>query len=210
MSIKIGKYLRSLIVISLLVTFTTVLIHDPLLISYGHWLSPSNSKAIGDIAICLGGGNRTETGVKLFVNGQVKALYADGIDKQNLMEIASANGLPFNKVYWGGYTMNTFDEALTFRRTINSVNFPYQKVVIVSDKYHLQRSKWAFRQVLGKDVEITTYSTPSNEAMSDPRWWKHKQSRDWVISETQKFVYYKIYYGFLGSRTPFSPDEILN
>ncbi|MBR8833964.1 MAG: YdcF family protein [Stigonema ocellatum SAG 48.90 = DSM 106950] len=204
-----GKLFRNTIFAGLVVICTSIVVfHEPLLISYGQWLAPSNPQPIGDVVVSLGGGNRIETSLALLAGGQVKALYTDAIDSKQLQEIVTQSGLPSHKIYWGGYPKNTFDEALTFRRTMNSANFPYHQVVIVSDRYHLRRSQWAFRQVLGSDVAITTHATPANEAMSDPRWWKHQESLDWVISETRKSLFYHVYYGLFGSRKPLSPRDL--
>ncbi len=210
--VKPGKFFRNSIVVSLSVVATSiVLFHEPLLISYGQWLSPSNPQPIGDIAVSLGDGGeiRTQTAASLVASGQVKALYADAIDPKHLQEIVARSGLSSSRIYWGGDPKNTFDEALAFRRTMNEANFPYHQVVIVSDRYHLRRSQWAFRQILGSNVEITTYSTPADEVMSDPRWWKHQKSRNWVTSETRKLLFYYVYYGLFSSRTPLSPKDLV-
>jgi uncharacterized SAM-binding protein YcdF (DUF218 family) len=208
---KSSKNIRKTILITLLLlSLNAVIFYKPILISYGNWLSISNPKPFADVAISLGGENRLETAINLLANGKVKIIYIDAVGLEYLEDKVRKSGLPSNKFYWGGSTKNTFDQALTFRRTMNSASFPYRQVVIVSDRYHLRRSQWAFHQVLGANVEVTTYATPANEAMSDPHWWEHKESRDWVISETKKFIFYSVYYGFLGSRSPISPKDFAN
>ena len=201
-----------MILASLLILITSItLFHEPILIYYGQWLAPTNPQPTGDVVVSLGGGqHRIETALSLLESGQVKALYTDAIDPKQLQEIVTKNGLSSSKIYWGGKPKNTFDEALAFHRTMNSANFPYHRVVIVSDRYHLRRSQWVFRQVLGSDIAITTYATPANEAMSDPRWWQHQESLNWVISETKKSLFYWVYYGLFGSRTPLSPRDLAN
>ncbi len=206
---KTRKPFCNIVLISLLLASANLVIfHEPILISYGNWLSISNPKPFADVAVSLGGENRLETAISLLTSGQVKIIYTDAVSLEYLKDKVKKSGLPSSKFYWGGSTKNTFDQALAFRRTMNSVSFPYRQVVIVSDRYHLRRSRWAFRQVLGADIKITTYATPANEAMSDPYWWKHKESRDWVISETKKFMFYSIYYGLLGRRMPLSPKDL--
>jgi uncharacterized SAM-binding protein YcdF (DUF218 family) len=206
-SIKLKKFFLSFVAPSFVVLLIVVITHDPILTSYGQWLSPSNPHAMGDIAVSLGSGNRIRTAVKLLASQKVKAIYADGLERERLMEIVAERGLPTSQVYWGGYTKNTFDEALAFKRVMSEANFNYRQVVIVSDNYHLYRSRWAFRQVLGEGIEITTYATPANKVMFDPQWWKHEYSRDWVFSETKKLLFYWIYYGLFGSRSPLSPRD---
>ena len=208
---KAKSAFKNIVLISLsLVSINVVIFHEPILIKYGNWLAVSNPKPMADVAVSLGNQNRIETALKLLARGQVKVVYVDAIDPKELKTIVNKSGFPSSKFYWGGNTKNTFDEALAFQRTMNSAKFPYRQIVIVSDRYHLRRSQWAFHQVLGANVEITTYATPANEAMSDPYWWKHKQSRDWVISETKKFMFYSIYYGLLGRRSPISPKDFAN
>jgi uncharacterized SAM-binding protein YcdF (DUF218 family) len=206
------KLLRNTILVSLLILATSIVLFcKPILIYYGEWLSPSNPQPVADVVISLAGGeNRLETAVSLLANGQVKALYTDVIDPHVLQEVVTKNGLPSSNIYWGGNPKNTFDEALAFSRTMNSTNFPYHQVVIVSDRYHLRRSLWAFRQVLSSDVKIMTHATPADEVMSDPCWWKHQQSRDWVVSETKKSLFYYLYYGLFGSRIPISPSDLVS
>lgn len=203
-NLKIPKSVRCFVVTSFFVLSILVMIHEPILTSYGRFLSPSNPQPIGDIAVSLGDGIRIETAVNLLASQKVKALYADAIKPELLMKIISERGLLPSQIYWGGYTKNTFDEALAFQRTMRKANFNFRQVVIVSDRYHLYRSRWAFRQVLGEGVEVTTYATPANKVMSDPHWWKYKESRDWVLSETNKLVFYWIYYGLFSSRAPIS------
>ena len=203
-NLKIPKSVRCFVVTSFFVLSILVIIHEPILTSYGRFLSPSNHQPIGGIAVSLGDGIRIETAVNLLASQKVKALYADGIKPELLMKIISERGLLPSQIYWGGYTKNTFDEALAFQRTMRKANFNFRQVVIVSDRYHLYRSRWAFRQVLGEGVEVTTYATPANKVMSDPHWWKYKESRDWVLSETNKLVFYWIYYGLFSSRAPIS------
>ena len=150
--VKFGKFFHSLVAPGLTLLFVVFMIHEPILIRYGQWLSPSNTQAMGDVAVSLGDGKRIETAVNLLASRKVKALYADGIAPEILMAIAVKRGLSSSQIYWGGYTKNTFDEALAFQRTMSKAKFNYRQVVIVSDRYHLYRSQWAFRKVLGQGI----------------------------------------------------------
>ena len=163
---KLGKptYLRLLLVIG----FAAFLLHEPLLISYGQWLAPSTPNPTGDVAVALGDGTRIETAATLLVNGYVKAIYSDSdisvpaqADQKLLAQVIARHSLSPHQIYWGGKVKNTFDEALAFQHIMNSVNFHFRKIVIVSDQYHLRRSQWAFRQILGPNVIIQTYATPT-------------------------------------------------
>lgn len=204
---RVPKPLRFLLIIGL----TAFLLHEPLLISYGRWLAPSTPNPTGDIAVALAGPNRLETAATLLAKRQFKAVYLDSsisepaeADQNLIAEIIAKYRLSPHQIYWGGKVKNTFDEALAFQRTMNSANFHFHQIVIVSDRYHLRRSQWAFRQVLEPNVKILTYATP---AMSDPYWWHDKKSRKFVSSETRKLIFYWLYYGLFKSRTPLSPID---
>lgn len=209
-TIRCVKHLSWLIAIGL----AFFLFQEPLLISYGEWLAPSTPEPTGDVAVALGNGTRIETAATLLVKGRVKAIYSDSdislnaqSEQETLAQLIAKYKLLPEQIYWGGKVKNTFDEALAFRSTLKIAGFKLRQIVIVSERYHLRRAQWAFRQVLEPDITIQTYPTPANNAMSDPYWWHHKQSRDWVESETRKLIFYWLYYGFFGSQTPLSLRE---
>ena len=54
--------------------------------------------------------------------------------------------------------------------------------------------------MLGKDIQVSAYSTPSSPEIADLEWWKYQAARQQVISETQKLLFYKFYYGLLGKK----------
>ena len=123
--LKIPKFFRWFVIISFFVLSILVITHEPILTSYGRFLSPSNPQAMGDIAVSLGDGIRIETAVNLLATQKVQALYADGIKPELLMRIIRERGLSPSQVYWGGYAKNTFDEALAFQRTMSKAKFNY-------------------------------------------------------------------------------------
>ena len=139
--------------------------------------------------------------------------YAAGIDesKSDLKQyrrIFEQYDIPQEKLYCGELVESTFHEAQAFKRKLQEVNHPVEKIVLVSDRYHLRRGIWSFRQVLGKDIEIAAHSTPSSPEMADPQWWKHPEARDFVFSETKKMVFYFLYYNLLNQQNLITHGDV--
>ena len=187
------------------VIFIAAITWKPLAIRYGKWLAAGEENPTGDLSVLLSGSNqRLETLIDLYNRGNVKGIYyAGGIDEkksdlEGYRDIFAKYDLPSDRLYCGDLVESTFDEAKTFRRKLKDITQPVDKIVLVSDRYHLRRGIWSFKDVLGEDIEVTAYSTPSSPEIADPQWWKHEASRQQVMSETKKLVFYKFYYGLLG------------
>ena len=185
--------------------FIAVISWKPIAINYGKWLAAGEENPTGDLSVLLSGSNeRLETLIDLYNKGNVKGIYyAGGIDEkipelEGYRDIFAKYNLPSDRLYCGDLVESTFDEAQTFQRKLEDIQQPVDKIVLVSDRYHLRRGVWSFEKVLGEDIEVTAYSTPSSPKIADPQWWKHEAARKQVISETKKLAFYKLYYGLLG------------
>lgn len=198
--VNLRKYL---IVVFLFATLSVI--HVPLLVAYGNWLSPSTIDPTSDIAVALGSiNNRLGTAIGLLKGGYVKALYVDDLTQKEFTEAISKHNIPAYKAHWGGEsaTVNTtFGEALAFRDTMSRQRFSYRQIVIVSNKYHLRRAQWSFQLILPK-VKVKTYAVPESNTNANVYWWQHQNSWRWVVKETQKLGFYWFYYGLLGNRIP--------
>lgn len=187
----------------------------PLATSYGNWLAAGESNPKGDLSVLLSGSEeRLETLIGLYTKGNVEGIYyAAGIDEK-LADLESYRGifakydLPSDRLYCGELVESTFDEAQAFQRKLKEIQDPVDKIVLVSDRYHLRRGVWSFKKVLGKDIEIAAYSTPSSPEMADEQWWKHEASRKQVVSETKKMAFYMLYYGLLGRESLITHGDV--
>jgi uncharacterized SAM-binding protein YcdF (DUF218 family) len=177
----------------------------PLALNYGKWLAAGENNPTGDMSVLLSGSEkRLNTLIQLYTKGNVEAVYyAAGIDEKPAQLIAYRDifakyDVPKENLYCGELVESTYHEAQAFQRKLAEVKQPVDKIVLVSDRYHLRRGVWSFQQVFGNDLEITAYSTPSSPEMADTEWWKHESARKQVFSETKKMAFYMIYYGLLG------------
>lgn len=190
--------------ISLIILAIAGITWKPLAIKYGKWLAAGDSETTGDMSVLLSGNNtRLKTLIELYDRDKVEGIYyAAGIDEtleqlEGYRQIFSKYDLPKSDLYCGELVESTFHEAQAFRRKLAEIEQPVDKIVLVSDRYHLRRGVWSFNKVLGDEIEVSAYSTPSSTEIADPHWWKHPDSRDYVISETKKMGFYWLYYGLL-------------
>ena len=180
------------------------IVWKPLAIEYGKWLAAGESEATGDMSVLLSGNNtRLRTLIELYEREKVEGIYyAAGIDETNEQlegyhQIFTEYDLPKDNLYCGELVESTFNEAQAFKRKLAEIKQPIDRIVLVSDRYHLRRGVWSFENVLGDEIEVTAYSTPSSPEIADLHWWKHKSSREYVVSETKKMGFYWLYYGLL-------------
>jgi uncharacterized SAM-binding protein YcdF (DUF218 family) len=197
------KYKISLISLLGLLSVASVT-WQPIAINYGKWLAAGESDPTGDMSVLLSGSNaRLTTLIELYDRGKVQGIYyAAGIDEtvedlRGYHNIFAKYKLPTEDLYCGELVESTFDEAQAFKRKLTEIKDPVDKIILVSDRYHLRRGIWSFNKVLGDEMEITAYSTPSSPEIADLHWWKHESSREQVISETKKMGFYILYYGLL-------------
>lgn len=180
------------------------IVWKPVAINYGKWLAAGENNPTGDISVLLAGNNaRLTTLIELYDRDRVKGIYyAAGVDEtvehlQGYRDIFASYSLPTQDLYCGELVASTFNEAQAFGRKLAEIKQPIEKIVLVSDRYHLRRGVWSFNKVLGDEIEVTAFATPSSSAMADAQWWKHQSSREFVISETKKMAFYWLYYGLL-------------
>ena len=83
---------------------------------------------------------------------------------------------------------NTGQEATTLREV--ALRQHWTRVIVVSSKYHLRRTRLACRRALaGTTVEIVMRG--SRYDPSDPdHWWRHRGDIRWLVSEVPKLVLY--------------------
>lgn len=183
----------------------TLITWQPIAINYGKWLAAGEEDPTGDMSVLLSGSNeRLTTLIELYDRGKVDAIYyAAGIDETKAdltgyRNIFAQYDIPNENLYCGELVESTFNEAQAFQRKLAEIDGSVEKIVLVSDRYHLRRGVWSFNRILGKDIEVSAYATPSSPEIADPKWWKHESAREYVISETKKMGFYWLYYGLLG------------
>jgi hypothetical protein len=99
----------------------------------------------------------------------------------------------------------TFAQAQALAGQLQRTELPHGSLVVVSDAYHLRRSRWVVAHYLGccfegPEVGLKTAATVPLSLEAHRRWWRDGGQRRWVVRESQKLVFYWLYYGLLGQR----------
>jgi len=135
----------------------------PIATNYGKWLAAGESNPTGDMSVLLSGSNeRLETLIGLYDTGNVKAVYyAAGIDEkradlEEYRNIFAKYDIPRQDLYCGELVESTFNEAQAFQRKLEEIKHPVDKIILVSDRYHLRRGVWSFQ----KSSVVETSSFP--------------------------------------------------
>ena len=85
---------------------------------------------------------------------------------------------------------NTAQEAALTRRLASDRG--WQRLLIVTSKYHTRRSLFAFRrEFAGSGVTIEIKGT-RHEDSHPHEWWKHRADFRFVVSELQKLLAYRL------------------
>lgn len=83
---------------------------------------------------------------------------------------------------------STAAEAITLREL--ATRYRWQRVIIVSSKYHLRRAAFAFRRELrGTDVRVMMRGT-RYDGLEPKRWWRQRADIQQIILEVPKLIAY--------------------
>ncbi|UCC64682.1 MAG: YdcF family protein, partial [Anaerolineae bacterium] len=104
---------------------------------------------------------------------------------------AIRQGVPAHAVVADGYWVtSTYSEAVQLKEFIARSEAPIHSVIVSSDAYHMRRARWAYRQVLGDQVEVQMAPVPFELSPYQRQWWSSRRSCKRVLEEYAKTVYY--------------------
>ena len=157
------------------------------------------------IHVIAGEDYRTDYAVRLYEQGFGKTLFFTGgwceihlyRHGEHAKERSLAQGVPFSAIAFDdSKVMSTYMEAERLKEWIAQSPDPVRSVIVVSDPFHMRRASWAYRKVLGDDVEVQLAPVPFGLTPYQRTWWKDWQSRQNVRDEYSKFVYYLFRYQY--------------
>ena len=197
---------KNILYVFLALAISFVIIHEPFLIAYGNWLSEESEDPSSDIVIPQGAGlyfagdARLETAIKLFSEKKSTALITVALPERMLKDRLSEKSIDRSRVYFGEcVSMTTFSDAIEIKKVLNQKILTPRIITLVTDKYVLRRFKWIVHRNLDTNIQIKTYASRYqnyniSKAFNSPKWWQDSITRDLVISETQKLIFYWLYY----------------
>lgn len=155
------------------------------------------------IHVIAGDDYRTDYAIRLYQQGYASQIFFTGgwCSKHNLyhgahgVELAMQQGVSRQALAADDTQVtSTYSEALRLKEYIDQAEKPVRSVIVVSDPYHMRRARWAFRHVLGRDVEVQMAPVPFEQSPYQHRWWTDRLSQRYVQDEYLKMAYYIVRY----------------
>lgn len=195
-------YLSRLTIITLMLICGSVILHKPIFLFYGDWLTRVDENATADLAVVMGVGKpRLQAALQLFEEKKVEGIFLNSMTKARFESLVEKHSLPREHTYWGGCgATNTYSQPYFFLESYGKMIPEVSSIVIVTSPFHVRRARWSYQHILDKaevSVEIKTYAAPGKKWRKNINWWQYQNGRDWVSYETQKNLFYRYYYGLL-------------
>lgn len=151
------------------------------------------------MAVASGPDHRVHYAVQLFKEGYAKGLFFTGgrcltegdFEENRCAALAEREGIPKKAITVDTADVtSTYDEAVRLKAFIEQSREPVRSVILVSDPHHMRRMRWIYRRVLGNDVRLQMAPVPFDLTPYQQAWWRDTTSRDFVLSEYLKTIYY--------------------
>ncbi len=158
------------------------------------WLDRSAEPIYSDIIVCLSyNPARLDRAISLLHKGYGKKIVATTkITYTNLKK----RQVPEEQIVMlASSGTNTYEEGLLLQKYLQ--NNPYDRILFISDPYHLYRVQWTMEHLFKNAAERFSYvaAVPRDR---DVFWWDTPLSRREVLREIPSIIYYWLGHGVLG------------
>jgi uncharacterized SAM-binding protein YcdF (DUF218 family) len=150
------------------------------------------------IHVIAGDDSRTEYAIQLYQQGFARKIFFTGgwctqhgyYHGEHGLQLALAGGVPLEDIaYDDTAVLSTFDETVLLKNYLAS-NLPSaQSVIVVSDPFHMRRTRWINDLVFGNQVKTIMQPVPFDQTPFKQEWWTDKPSRAYVREEYTKMFY---------------------
>jgi len=181
--------------------------HEWVLLAVGDALVIRDELVPADVIHVISGpDHRTDHAIQLYQQGYGRRMFftggwcpeIEGNHAERGRDRAVEQGVPEQAVAIdGSWVTSTYSEALRLKAFLDGAEQPgIRSVIVVSDAHHLRRARWAYRQVLGAEIELQMAAVPFEQSPFRRRWWTDAASRQFVWGEYRKIVYYHLRYRY--------------
>jgi uncharacterized SAM-binding protein YcdF (DUF218 family) len=180
------------------------LFHEQWLLWIGNFLIIEDVLHTADVIHVIAGEDyRTDYAIQLYEQGLGKTLFFTGgwcdihqyEHGEHAEEISLEAGVPLDAIAFDDSKVtSTYMEAERLKEWIRRSPYPVRSVIIVSDPFHMRRARWAYRKVLGDQIQLQMAPVPFDQNPYQRTWWKDQESRNYVREEYSKFAYYLLRY----------------
>jgi uncharacterized SAM-binding protein YcdF (DUF218 family) len=172
----------------------------------GHWLDVGQQPDRRDYVMLLNGDPDTRPFevADLFRHGKAGRVLITSANEsgtslqpkvhETARSILTRCGIPESKIdFVDSRCDNTFDEAHALKEFMNQ--HPGVTFSVVTNTYHTRRSRWVFRNVLGKEMSRVRFVSAKTDAFNATNWWKHEDGFVYYLAEFLKSIFYFLRYG---------------
>jgi uncharacterized SAM-binding protein YcdF (DUF218 family) len=180
------------------------LFHQRLLLAMGDHLIIRDQLHPADVIHVIAGEDyRTDYAIQIFKQGLGKKIFFTGgwcvfhkyHHGRHGEERSMSQGVPSDAIaYDDSSVISTYMEAERLKEWIDRQPNPIRSVIVVSDPFHMRRARWTYRRLLGDRVEVQMAPVPMEKTPYRRRWWTDRASRQYVLEEYQKSLYYILRY----------------
>lgn len=151
------------------------------------------------IHVIAGDDYRTDYAIELYQQGYAKQLFFTGgwcvyhgyYHGEHALQLALQAGIPRQAIAFDDSpVLSTYDEVLLLKKYLNENPSDYRSIMVVSDPYHMRRSRWTYRHILKDGYDIHLAPVPFNHTPFKRQWWTDEPSQKYVFDEYEKMVYY--------------------
>jgi len=162
-------------------------------------LVKDNLVPVDVIHVIAGDDYRSEYAFQLYKQGLSKYIFFTGgwckyhgyYHGNHGKELAIQNDIPESAIaYDDSNVKSTYDEILLLKKWIDVNPNKIKSILIVSDPFHMRRSKWIVNKIFGGEINVIMAPVPMDWTISGNNWWQDKTSRKYIIEEYVKLVYY--------------------
>ena len=110
---------------------------------------------------------------------------------------ALVQGVPFDSIESDdSAVMSTYMEPERLKEWTQHQSSPVRSIIVVSDPFHMRRTRWTYQKVFGDQVQIQMAPVPFKLTPDQSRWWEDPESRNYVKEECLKFAFYLFRYQY--------------
>lgn len=186
----------------IMLLFSTIIMDFPVqtIATIGNFLVVQNDLRPADVIHVIAGDDyRTTYAIQLYKQGYARMLFFTGgwcqyhgyYHGAHALQLALEAGIPQHAIAYDDSTVtSTYDEALLLNKFILGNQAAYHTVIVVSDPYHMRRSQWTYRHIIGKGLSVLMAPVPFDRTPFKQQWWTDSASTSYVKEEYQKLIYY--------------------
>ncbi|HEX9261116.1 MAG TPA: YdcF family protein [Candidatus Bathyarchaeia archaeon] len=188
------------LIVFIVIVSSLIIFRDRIFSAIGNYLIIQDVLRPADVIHVIAGDDyRTDYAIQLYQEGLAKTIFFTGglckyhgyYHGEHGLELALSLGVPGEAVAIDDTSvMSTYDEAVLLKKYLDENQPTARTIIVVSDPFHMRRVRWTYQHIFGKGYEVILAPVPFDQTPLKPRWWTDPGSKQYVLDEYKKLVYY--------------------